>query len=240
MDNYNENLDKQEKANVEPENQQVTDNADVTADETGLKDNSSQQEKKNTELINEKKGKTKKPKKEKQKKTPAREALEWVQAIVIAVVLALVVRNFVFTVVKVDGQSMEPNLQHADRLIVWRLGYEPKQGDIVVLERPDGTYWIKRVIATEGQTVSVDYDENCVYVDGEKLDEPYLENLPEEMVDKGFDYPNGEKLKDGQVFVMGDNRNHSSDGRVIGPIHEESIIGKAVLRFFPFGKIKTY
>ena len=70
------------------------------------------------------------------KKSAARELLEWVQAIVIAVVLALVIRSFVFNVVKVDGQSMMPTLHNGDRMIVWRLGYEPKQGDIVVFNPP--------------------------------------------------------------------------------------------------------
>ena len=174
------------------------------------------------------------------KKSFKKELLEWVQAIVIAVVLALVIRSFVFTVVRVDGQSMEPTLQHNDRMIVWRLGYEPQRNDVVIFNPPGyekNVYWIKRVIATEGQHVEIDYADNSVYVDGEKIDEPYLgeemralAHLPITEIDVPEDC----------VFVLGDNRNHSTDGRVIGPVSEDRIVGKAVIRFWPFGAIESY
>ena len=172
------------------------------------------------------------------KKSAKKELLEWLQAIVIAVVLALLVRNFIFTVVRVDGQSMEPTLQHNDRMIVWRLGYEPEEGDIVIFNPPGyekNVYWVKRVIATEGQHVEIDYSSNSVYVDGEKLDETYL---GERMQNMGtlteIDVP------EGCVFVLGDNRNHSTDGRVIGPISEDSIVGEAVLRFWPLTNMHIF
>ena len=183
---------------------------------------------------------------EEKKEEPAEKSLkdeiiEWVQAIVIAVVLALLIRSFVFTVVRVDGQSMEPTYQHNDRLIVWRLGYEPEGGDIIVFNPPGkekNVFWIKRVIATEGQHVEIDYDTNSVFVDGEKIDEPYL---GEPMMDKSAYLPITElDIPEDCVFVLGDNRNNSSDGRLIGPVNEENIIGKAVLRFWPFSKIETY
>ncbi len=172
------------------------------------------------------------------KKSAGRELFEWVQAIVIAVVLALIIRSFIFTVVRVDGQSMEPTLQHNNRMIVWRLGYEPKQGDIVIFNPPGydkNIYWVKRVIALPGQHVEIDYNSNSVYVDGEKLDEPYLgeEMLPQQTITE-IDVP------EGCVFVMGDNRNHSTDGRVIGAIEKKSIIGRAVFRFWPLGSICTF
>lgn len=174
------------------------------------------------------------------KKSFKKEIIEWVQAIVIAVVLALVIRNFIFTVVRVDGQSMEPTFQHNDRLIVWRLGYEAQQGDVVVFNPPgydENIYWIKRVIATEGQHVEIDYTSGSVYVDGEKVDEPYL---GEQMVDKGYMPISEMDVPEDCVFVLGDNRNNSTDGRVIGPVSEDRLVGKAALRFWPFDKIKTY
>lgn len=174
------------------------------------------------------------------KKSLKKEIVEWVQAIVIAVVLALVIRNFIFTVVRVDGQSMEPTLQHNDRLIVWRLGYEAEQGDVVVFNPPgydDNIYWIKRVIAKEGQHVEIDYTSGSVFVDGEKIDEPYL---GEPMVDKGYMPITEIDVPEDCVFVLGDNRNNSTDGRVIGPVSEDRLVGKAALRFWPFNKVKTY
>ena len=168
-------------------------------------------------------------------KSLKKEIIEWLQAIVIAVVLALVIRNFVFTVVRVDGQSMEPTYQHSDRLIVWRLGYEPENGDVVVFNPPGkgkNVYWIKRVIASEGQHVEIDYNTNAVYVDGEKLGEP--------MYDKAYLPIKELDVPEDCVFVLGDNRNNSTDGRVIGPVNKEHVVGKAVLRFWPFSKIQTY
>ena len=167
-----------------------------------------------------------------------KEFIEWAKAIIVAVVLALVIRNFIFTVVRVDGESMFPTLEHNDRMIVWRLGYTPKQGDIVIFNPPGypkKIYWVKRVIATEGQHVEIDYDTNSVYVDGEKLSEEYLgEPMLAQSTITEVDVP------EGFVFVLGDNRNHSTDGRVIGPIHKDNIIGEAVLRFWPLNKFKIF
>ncbi|MCH5187263.1 MAG: signal peptidase I [Oscillospiraceae bacterium] len=178
----------------------------------------------------------------KKKKSLGREILEWCEAIVVAVLVALVIRSFVFTVVRVDGSSMDHTLANNDRLIVWRLGYEPKQGDIVIFEPNipenqgksllDRIYWVKRVIAVGGQHVEIDYSTNSVYVDGVKLDEPYLpENMnppADTSTIRSIDIP------EGQIFLMGDNRNNSRDSRYIGPVDEDDVVGTAVLRFWPF------
>ncbi len=167
-----------------------------------------------------------------------KEFIEWAKAIIVAVVLALIIRNFIFTVVRVDGESMVPTLEHNDRMIVWRLGYTPKQGDIVIFNPPGypkKVYWVKRVIATEGQHVEIDYDTNSVYVDGEKLNEEYLgEEMLEQSTITEVDVP------EDFVFVLGDNRNHSTDGRVIGPVHKDNVIGEAVLRFWPLNKFRVF
>ena len=179
------------------------------------------------------------------KKSAMKEVLEWVQAFAIAAVVAFLIKNFVFTVVRVDGQSMYSTLHHNDRMIVWRLGYEPENGDIVVFKSraTDNNYWIKRVIATEGQHVKIDFERNEVYVDGVKIKEPYIND------DKSGDpmqfYPQQHQYIDvevpkGCVYVMGDNRNQSRDSRAIGTVSVDSILGKAKLRFWPFKSIETY
>lgn len=179
-------------------------------------------------------------KKEKKKKSLGQEILEWVEAIALAVIVALFIRGFIFTVVRVDGQSMDYTLAENDRLIVWRLGYTPTQGDVVIFtpDVPENentnmfnqVYWVKRVIATGGQHVDIDYAANAIYVDGVKLDEPYLH---EPMVSPGYvDYYSID-VPEGQVFLMGDNRNHSRDCREIGPADQDDVVGKAILRFWP-------
>ncbi len=177
----------------------------------------------------------------KKRKSAKREMLEWVEAIVIAVIIAFVIRTFIMTVVKVDGQSMENTLHDSERLIVWRLGYEPTNDDIIIFEPKcaPGSYYVKRVIATEGQTVVVDYGTNSVYVDGEKLDEPYIK---EKMEIYPYSASSDEyTVPEDCVFVMGDNRNHSSDSRNpdVGFVTKESILGKVVLRFWPLNTLGT-
>ena len=165
-------------------------------------------------------------------KSIQREILEWVLAIVIAVILALIIRETLFTVVKVDGASMQNTLQHNDRLIVWRLGYEPKAGDIIVLQQEGKDPYIKRVIATEGQEVNIDFVTHEVSVDGVVLDEPYIKEPTSRRGDVTFPVV----VPDDCVFVMGDNRNNSMDSRVssVGMVENDDVMGKAVLRIFPF------
>ncbi len=172
------------------------------------------------------------------KKSLQREVLEWVLSIVIAVVVALIIRNFVFTVVKVEGTSMVPTLQNNDRLIVWRLGYEPKEGDIIVLHQKGEHPFIKRIIATEGQTVDINFRTHKVFVDGVELDEPYINQPTAETGDVTFPVT----VSEDSVFVMGDNRNNSRDSRFqsVGMVAEEDIIGKAIWRFFPLNNISTF
>lgn len=140
-----------------------------------------------------------------------KEVREWITAIVVAAVIAFVIRTFIFTLVQVSGPSMENTLHTGDRLIVTKLGYQPKQGDIVVFrpdQHPDEPY-IKRVIATEGQTVDINFASGKVYVDGELYEEDYIKNLTTRQSDVVFPIT----VPEGCVFVMGDNRMESHDGR---------------------------
>lgn len=136
---------------------------------------------------------------------------EWAVAIIAAVVIAFIVRTFFFTLVCVSGPSMEETLHTGDRLIVTRFNYTPKAGDIIVF-KPDfhsSEPYIKRVIATEGQTVDIDFARGTVYVDGEALEEDYIKNLTQRQSDVVFPIT----VPEGCVFVMGDNRMESHDGR---------------------------
>ena len=176
---------------------------------------------------------------------PGAELYEWLQMFLGCVVAAVVLFNCVARLTRVDGGSMDTTLQHGEIMLIWSLGYTPKQGDIVVLNKtsvllPDWTEpraIVKRVIATGGQTVDVDYSTGTVYVDGLPLDEPYLH---EEMRRPGA--PSTQEthweVPEGSIFVMGDNRNYSTDSRdsLLGAIDTDYILGKAVLALWPLDR----
>ncbi len=181
-------------------------------------------------------GKTKK-KKEKEKTTPSADLFSWLQALTCALMVLVVVFTFVGRIIVVDGHSMDPTLNDGDLIVLQCIGYEPKQGDVVVLRKDFADIHhpiVKRVIATEGQTVSIDYDAGVVYVDGEPLDEPYLN---EEMQWPGYGTMEETEwvVPEGSIFVMGDNRNASSDSRDerLGPVDVRYVIGHAVCTILP-------
>ena len=164
-----------------------------------------------------------------------RELYEWVQALVCSVLTVVVLFTFVIRLIGVDGSSMEPTLKHGDRLLVLNslLYNDYKYGDIVVLRKD--TFLeepvVKRVIATENQEVDIDFGTGSVYVDGVLLKEDYINELT--FTDEGMEFPL--TVPEGSVFVMGDNRNHSTDSRDtrLGTVDTRYVIGKAVLLVFP-------
>lgn len=171
----------------------------------------------------------------KQREIPGRDLYEWTQALVGSVLAVVLVFTFLIRLIGVDGHSMVPTLQNGDRLLVLSslLDHDYEYGDIVVLreesflEEPI----VKRVIATEGQTVDIDFEAGIVYVDGEALNEPYI-NEPTYM-EEGTEFPL--TVPEGCIFVMGDNRNHSSDSRDsrLGTVDTRCVLGKAVFLAFP-------
>ncbi len=186
-----------------------------------------------------------KGKKKKEPKPPAVEIYEWVEMLVISIALVFMIFSFVARVAVVSGNSMKPTLENGDKLLVRELFYTPKQGDIIVCHSEFYGFsepLVKRVIATEGQKVRLDTENWKVYVDGVLLDEDYINYIPG--VDmKGWDYGEEYTVPDGHIFVMGDNRNFSSDSRAsyVGAIDERYVIGKVIFRFLPasaFGSVK--
>ena len=180
--------------------------------------------------------------KEESPRRPGAELYEWLQLFLGCVVAAVVLFNCVARLTRVDGDSMDNTLQHGEILLIWSLGYSPQQGDVVVLNKTPVILpgWtepraiVKRVIATGGQTVDIDYSGGAVYVDGQRLDEPYIKEemyLPYSSTMQQTHW----EVPEGSVFVMGDNRNGSTDSRDdrLGTIDADYILGKAVFALWP-------
>ena len=162
----------------------------------------------------------------------------WLQAFVIVLVALILLFTFVGRIIAVDGESMLPTLHHGDLLLLRSIGYTPQQGDVVVLTKDFAEYVdqpiVKRVIAVGGQTVRIDYGESKVYVDGTALEEPYI--YESVMYRPGGLTVEELTVPESSVFVMGDNRNHSSDSRLyeLGAIDNRYILGEAIMILLPF------
>ena len=151
-------------------------------------------------------------------------------------VVILLIFLLLFRVVVVSGPSMESTLLHGDYLLLINNVFykEPVHGDIVVVSKDsyhDGEPIIKRVIATEGQWVDIDFDAGIVYVNGNALEEPYTKTPTN--IYEGVEFPL--MVEEGCIFVMGDNRNESKDSRSpdIGQVDKREILGKAIFLFLP-------
>ncbi len=169
------------------------------------------------------------------KKSGARgEVYDWIQCIVTALVFCVVLFVFIIRLVDVVGPSMNPTLQNGDKMLVSNMLYTPKQGDIVIFKKTEfkDEALVKRVIATAGQTIDIDFNRGIVYVDGAAMDEPYIA----EPTTNQIDFVGPQTVPEGCVFVMGDNRNNSTDSRDarIGMVDTRLIIGKVYFTAFPF------
>lgn len=191
-----------------------------------------------------------KPKTKKDKIAKFYDALE---VVAVAVVIVLVLFTFIGRLSTVKGDSMYDTLEDGERLIISNFFYKPKTGDIIVFQQ-SGMHFeeplVKRVIAVEGQTLKIDFDAWLVWVDGVLLNENYvthekgkimkIDNYKKMYADMMNE--NGEiTIPEGYIFVMGDNRNHSSDSRFsgVGLVRVEDVMGRVILRLFPhFGIVE--
>lgn len=182
-----------------------------------------------------------------------KEIFDWVDTIVVALVAVVIIFSLFFRVATIVGPSMQNTLFAGEKVIISDLFYEPEYGDIIVVSRNVGNSVtetasgtepiIKRVIATEGQWVDIDFDKGEVYVGPDlsnmtKLEEPYTKTPTNRRYD--LDFPI--YVEEGYVFILGDNRNDSLDSRSStigndGLVDKRYIIGKAVFRIWPFDVI---
>ncbi|MBQ3562836.1 MAG: signal peptidase I [Clostridia bacterium] len=181
-----------------------------------------------------------------QKKSVILSVFEWLDVVVASVVVVVLLFTFVFRMVRIDGDSMNNTLIDGERVVITDMFYTPKRGDIVVISRNTenssviGSYKepiIKRVIATEGDIVDIDFNSGIVYVNNEPLNEPYIKEPTYSRGDVVFPLV----VKENCVFVLGDNRNDSKDSRSSeigdnGQVDVKYILGRAVLRVFPLSK----
>lgn len=180
--------------------------------------------------------------------------LEIVKIFILAIVVIVPIRVFLFQPFFVQGASMEPTFEDGQYLIVNELGYketdlkifrvdsfkELKRGDVIVFRYPfnPSQFFIKRIVGLPGERIKIDRGSVYIYnkenPDGKKLEEEYL---PKDLSTKG---ENDYQIKDDEYFVMGDNRNHSSDSRMWGPIKSSHVVGRVLLRAWPINKMNIF
>lgn len=168
---------------------------------------------------------------EKPRKNVKKEVREWVVSIAVALIAVILIRTFLFTVIKVEGPSMNDTLWEGDRLIVTIADMKingPQRFDVVITHFPDSDKrYVKRVIALPGETLEI--RDGVTYIDGEPLDEPFVTH-PSTSDFGPYTVP------EGQYMVLGDNRSNSHDSRAddVGPVDEDMIIGKVRFIMWPF------
>ncbi len=169
-----------------------------------------------------------------------REIYDWIHCLSIALIICVVIFAFFVRLIDVRGTSMNPTLNNGDKMLVSGLFYSPKAGDVVVFKKDEydpERALVKRVIATEGQVINIDFDNGIVYVDGEAIQEDYIMELTTNKID----FIGPQTVPEGCVFVMGDNRNASTDSRKkeIGMVDSRLILGKAYFVIYPLSQLRT-
>ena len=169
-----------------------------------------------------------------------RELYDWIESLMVALIFCVILFSFILRLINVSGPSMNPTLYEGNKMLVSDLFYKPKAGDIVIFrnvnENQEEKALVKRVVATEGQEVNIDFEHGLVYVDGEPLDEDYVA----EPIHSKLDFIGPKTVPEGCVFVLGDNRNSSRDSRArsIGMVDERLIVGKVYAVVYPIDAIR--
>ena len=180
---------------------------------------------------------------EEQERIPAelrarKETYDWIQCLMVALIICVILFIFFIRIIDVSGTSMNPTLINGDKMLVSDLFYRPKAGDVVVFKTDNydpNKALVKRVIATEGQEINIDFENGIVYVDGEPIQEDYIA----ELTNTKLDFIGPQTVPEGCVFVMGDNRNASTDSRKkeIGMVDERMILGRVYCVIFPLTEL---
>ncbi|WEG11004.1 signal peptidase I [Pullulanibacillus sp. KACC 23026] len=190
-----------------------------------------------------------------EKVSKKREFWSWVRALLIAILLAIIVRHFFLTNYVVDGISMMPNFQNNNRLIVNKMVYDfssPHYGDVIIFHATPTEDYVKRVIGLPGDTIV--YKNDQLYRNGKKISEPYLNQYKQKFEEEnpGNYFTNNFSLQTekstnfvmrvpkGKLWVMGDNRSVSEDSRMIGFVSMSQVVGKVSLRYYPFNELSLY
>ena len=167
-----------------------------------------------------------------------REAYDWIQSLMAALIVCVCLFIFFVRVIDVSGSSMNPTLYNGDKMIVSDVFYKPKAGDVVVFKSDSydpNKALVKRIIATGGQEINIDFSTGTVNIDGQPIEEDYIA----ELTTTKLDFIGPKTVPEGCVFVMGDNRNKSTDSRKkeIGMVDERMIIGRVYCVIFPLEEL---
>lgn len=241
MDEEKKTLEEVEEENIPEEPVESDEDSEEVEAETEETESVSEEESVSGE-VTESEEQTQEREKEKRKNI-----FDMVEIITMSVVIVFILVSFVFRLASVNGKSMYPTLKNGEILLLSNLFYEPKTGDIIVFQQSNVETrlfdypLVKRVIATEGQTIEFDFEHWKVKVDGVELEEDYINYIKEEYMRRLDIKENTIVVPEGYIFVMGDNRNNSTDSRDsrVSFIRKDEVLGKALLRLFPINVFGT-
>lgn len=168
-----------------------------------------------------------------------KEIREWVVSLAVSIIVVLLIRTYLFTIIRVDGPSMSDTLLDGDKLFVTVADMRangPERFDVIICKYPNrNDQYVKRVIGLPGETLRV--KNGVLYIDGEAIEEPFLSDARTVRFDKGSNNFGPIEIGEGEYFVMGDNRDDSNDSRNVGVITEDMVIGKVRQIIWPLNRI---